>query len=125
MLTMAFQPNIEYLKRGIINRCPRCGEGAIIRNLFVRHDACPQCKMDFNREDGFYSGAMAINYALVCVFCLLPLLLIWCLGWLSGWTTIILCFLGSAVMPILTYRYSQALWLGFYCWITAEDFNEG
>ena len=70
--------------------------------------------MDFAREDGFYSVAMAINYALICVLYLLPLLLIWCFGWLSGRTTIALCFLGSATIPILTYRYSQCLWLGFY-----------
>jgi len=92
-----------------------------MKTLFVRHDACPHCEMDFNREDGFYSGAMAINYALVCVFYLLPCLLVWWAGWLSGLTTIILCFLGSGALPILAYRYSQSLWLGFYCCVTSEN----
>lgn len=122
---MGLQPRLQPLKRGICNQCPRCGEGAIVKNLFVRYEACPHCGMDFNLEDGFYSGAMAINYALVCVFYLLPLLLIWAFGWLSGWTTIILCFLGSGIFPILAYRYSQALWLGFYCWVTSENLDEG
>ncbi len=80
--------------------------------------------MDFTREGGFYSGAMAINYAIVCVLYLLPLLLIWLLGWLSARPVIILAFLGSAAIPVLTYRYSQCLWLGFYCAVTSEDLDE-
>lgn len=80
--------------------------------------------MDFVKEDGFYSGAMPINYAIVCVFYLLPLLFIWWFGGLSGWMTVVLCFLGSAVIPVLCYRYSQCLWLGFYHWVTAEDLGE-
>jgi len=118
---MSSQQRIQSLKRGMSNRCPRCGVGAVMKNLFVRYGSCPHCGLDFNREDGFYSGAMAINYALVCAFYLFPLFLMWWFGWLSGWTTVILCFLGSGIMPILTYRYSQCLWLGFYCCVTAED----
>lgn len=106
-----------------MNKCPRCGEGAILKNLFVRHQNCPHCKMDFNREDGFYSGAMAINYALVCGLYLFPLLIIWWLGGLSGLTTIVLCFLGTAAMTILGYRYSQCLWLGLYYFLVAEDID--
>ena len=121
---MASKDRLQYLKRGILNKCPRCGVGAILKSLFVRHHNCPHCRMDFTRESGFYSGAMAINYAIVCVFYLLPLLLIWGLGWLSGRPTIILSFLGSAVIPILFYRYSQFLWLGFYCSVTSEDLQD-
>ncbi|WP_158279761.1 DUF983 domain-containing protein [Coraliomargarita sinensis] len=121
---MNLSNNFECFKRGMMNRCPRCGVGPITKTLFVRHESCPHCKMDFTREDGFYSGAMAINYAMVCGFYLFPMLLIWWAGWLPGWPTIILCFLGSAIMPILTYRYSQCLWLGFYCWVTAEELDE-
>jgi uncharacterized protein (DUF983 family) len=115
---------VEYLIRGLTNRCPACGTGRVLKSLFHRYDRCPHCKMDFCREDGFYSGAMAINYALVCGFYLFPLLLIWWAGWLSGLVTIILSFLGSGLIPILTYRYSQSLWLGFYCCVTSEGPDE-
>lgn len=80
--------------------------------------------MDYNREDGFYSGAMAINYALICAFYLFPMLLIWWAGWLPSKATIALCFLGAAVIPILTYRYSQCLWLALYYFLVSEDLEE-
>lgn len=118
---MDVSARIDRLRRGITNRCPRCGDGPILKSLFARHDACPHCKMDYNREDGFYSGAMAINYALVCAFYLFPMLLVWWVGWLPGRATIVLCFLGAALMPILTYRYSQCLWLALYYFLVSED----
>lgn len=80
--------------------------------------------MQFDREPGFFSAAMAVNYVIVCVFYLLPLLLIWLIGWLPGRATIIMCFLGAGVVPILTYRYSQSIWLGFYYYITSAKLDE-
>jgi fatty acid desaturase len=78
--------------------------------------------MKFEREPGFLSAAMAINYAIVCVFFLLPLLLIWLVGLLPGAFTVVLSFLGA--MTILTYRYSQSIWLGFYFFVTSENLHE-
>ena len=77
--------------------------------------------MKFEREQGFFSAAMAINYALICVFYFLPLLFVWLLGWLSGLITIIVCFLGAMIIPVLNYRYSQCLWLGLYYFLISED----
>ena len=76
--------------------------------------------MKYEREQGFFSGAMAVNYALVCAFYFFPLLLIWLLGWLPGMVTIILCFLGAMIIPALNYRYSQCLWLGLYYFLISE-----
>ena len=120
---MEFNPRIQYFKRGILNRCPRCGSGAILKSLFIRYENCPHCDMKYDRGDGFFSAAMAINYALISVFYLLPLLLIWLLGWLPGTATIVLCFLGAITIPILSYRYSQALWLGLYYYLTSENLD--
>ena len=121
---MNFKGRIQYLKRGTTNRCPACGIGSVLKTLFVRHELCPNCGMKFDREPGFFSGAMAINYAIVCAFYLFPLLLLWLLGWLPGWPTIILAFLGAFAIPVMTYRYSQSLWLGLYYFLTSEDPGE-
>jgi uncharacterized protein (DUF983 family) len=121
MLTMRNQFRIQYFKRAIRNKCPGCGTGAILKNIFVRHEHCPDCGIRYEREEGFFSAAMAINHAIVALFCLFPLSLFWLLGWFSGFTTIALCFLSTAVVPILAYRDSQALWLGVDYSITLED----
>ena len=121
---MEFNQRITYFKRGISNKCPRCGVGAILKTLFVRHEICPHCQMKYDRGDGFFSAAMAINYALIAVLYFLPLMLLWLIGWLPGKATVVLCFLGVMTIPILSYRYSQALWLGLYYYVTSENLEE-
>src|SRR5215468_10126081 len=62
--------------------CPRCHEGAIYRRPFRRawldmHDRCAVCGLHFEREQGYFLGAMYVSYVLsVPPVCLL-MLLIW------------------------------------------------
>jgi uncharacterized protein (DUF983 family) len=116
---------IEIFKRGTLGKCPRCGRGAILKTIFIRNDACPHCRMHFAREDGFFLAATAINYGLVCVGYLLPLLILWLLGWLPNWLSIALCLFGVLALPVLLYRYSQSLWLGLYYAIVPGELDEG
>src|SRR5438093_13071639 len=45
-------------------RCPRCHQGRAFRSLLVMHDACPMCGHIFEREPGYFVGAMYVSYAL-------------------------------------------------------------
>src|SRR5256886_14103531 len=45
-------------------RCPRCHQGRAFRSLLVMHDACPVCGHIFEREPGYFVGAMYVSYAL-------------------------------------------------------------
>jgi uncharacterized protein (DUF983 family) len=48
--------------------CPRCRSGTIFRKsvwLFPgMHERCPSCGLKFDREDGYFLGAMYISYGL-------------------------------------------------------------
>jgi uncharacterized protein (DUF983 family) len=48
--------------------CPRCREGKIFRRsvwLFPpMHERCPACGLKFEREAGYFLGAMYISYGL-------------------------------------------------------------
>ena len=103
-----------YLRRTIRNRCPRCGEGPVLKNLFNRHDKCSSCNFEYSREDGFFIGGIPISYALICGFWIVPLLMLWILGWIGMDWLLGLCFGGAIVLPFLTYPYCQCLWLGLY-----------
>ena len=104
----------EYFFRTLRNRCPRCNEGAVLRTLFHRHDKCSNCDLEFSREDGFFIGGIPISYGLICGLWIVPLLVAWLLEWVpTGWM-IGLSFSGAIGLPLLTYRYSQFLWLGLY-----------
>jgi len=76
------------------------------------HDACPACGHVFEREPGYFVGAMYVSYALaipsyLAVAGILRLLL-------RGWSD--LAVLGLAVplflplAPVL-FRYSRAIWM--------------
>src|SRR5260370_2178405 len=49
------------LKRALLLRCPRCGKGKIFRRRFTTYENCSVCHLVFEREEGFYTGAIAIN----------------------------------------------------------------
>ena len=67
----------ETVGRGLRLRCPRCGEGKLFKGLFAMADACSSCGLDFQREQGYYIGAMYINYGMTTLILLgvsLPLI---------------------------------------------------
>ena len=43
--------------------CPRCGIGKLYQKPFRMHANCPHCNLRFEREQGYYVGAIDINYA--------------------------------------------------------------
>ena len=103
-----------YLRRTIRNRCPRCGQGPVLKNLFDRHDKCSSCNFEYSREDGFFIGGIPISYCLICGFWIVPFLMLWILGWIGLDWLLGLCFGGAIVLPFLSYAYCQCLWLGLY-----------
>ena len=53
------------LWRGITRRCPRCGSGHLFHRYFNLVPDCPRCGMHFEREQGYFAGALAVNIVMV------------------------------------------------------------
>jgi uncharacterized protein (DUF983 family) len=51
------------LLRGLLKRCPRCGERDTFVSWFQPRKACPRCELRFAKEEGGFLGAMTLNYA--------------------------------------------------------------
>ena len=49
------------LRRGATRRCARCGSGHLFHRYFTMVDECPRCGLHFEREEGYWAGALAIN----------------------------------------------------------------
>jgi len=47
--------------RGLTRRCARCGGGKLFKRYLNMVDDCPTCGYHFEREDGYWGGALAIN----------------------------------------------------------------
>lgn len=98
-------------------RCPHCREGKIFRNSIDGHKSCPVCGFVFEREPGYFIGAMYFSYALasvaIALFMLLWYLLLPDLG--LFWLAVAACVTFLPFVPVI-YRYSRVLWLYFDRW---------
>jgi uncharacterized protein (DUF983 family) len=52
---------------GATRRCARCGSGHLFRRWFTMVDGCPRCGLHFEREQGYWAGALAINIGIAAV----------------------------------------------------------
>jgi uncharacterized protein (DUF983 family) len=98
-------------------RCPRCREGRVFRGLVDMNPACPVCGLPFEREQGYFLGAMYISYALSIVLLGLVTWLLYLL--LPEWDLGTLVLLGCvAYLPLvpLVFRYSRVMWIHFDRW---------
>lgn len=106
----------EIFARGITNCCPNCGEHTLFKEgtLFEINSECPTCGLKIERDEGFFLGSMSLNYGVTIICFLLPVLVIYLLGWISGLVAGILAGLGAVGFPMLFYRSSRSWWLMNY-----------
>jgi uncharacterized protein (DUF983 family) len=106
----------QRLLRGVRQRCPRCGEHGIASSFFELAEKCPGCSWRFEREEGYWLGAMIVLIGVVeaafGVFFVGGMLLTWPD---VPWTTLLIGGLAlNAVMPFLAYRWSKTTWMGLH-----------
>src|SRR5579885_885120 len=109
---------------GMVGRvCPRCRRGPIFAALWVMHDDCPFCGLDFDRGDpGHFTGAMYVSYALA-----IPLIAL--LTWIEhliipGWSLFRLVLLAAILcVPLIPWlwQYSRVIWIYFDRYFDPED----
>ena len=102
--------------RGIANRCPNCGGKTLFQkgSLFELNPACPACGLKIERDEGFFLGSMSLNYGVTIIFFLLPVLILYLVGVLSGRVAAVLAGFGAIGVPVLFYRASRSWWLMSY-----------
>ena len=98
-------------------RCPRCRQGPIFRGQITMNDYCPVCRLQFEREPGYFLGAMYFSYPLsVPILGLLILLGYWLLpSWRIEFIILLSAFAFIPFMP-LVFRYARVLWIHFDRW---------
>ncbi len=115
-------PSIEAICRGV---CPRCREGAIYRRSLFRgwldiYDRCPVCGLLFEREQGYYLGAMYVSYGLSMPIVGLLVFLIWLITrWRLDYVMVgaFVAYL-PAVLPMV--RFSRIVWIHIDQWLDPE-----
>jgi uncharacterized protein (DUF983 family) len=101
------------LRRGIRQRCPVCGRGKIFKGWIKTYERCSVCNFAFEREPGYYTGAVAVNLVvseLLITVIAVPL---------AASQTVpltVLIVLGCTLpflLPLLFYRPTKSLWMSF------------
>lgn len=93
-------------------RCPRCGQGAVFGGFVRMNRRCPVCDIQFEREPGYFLGAMYFSYAMA-VAAATPLVVV---GLARGWSYPWIGVLDGVLLVALTpwiFRYSRVIWLHF------------
>jgi uncharacterized protein (DUF983 family) len=105
-------PNIGTRRLGALlkQRCPRCLRGRVFVGLFRMHEHCPVCGLRFEREPGYFTGAMYLSYGLG-IIATTP---VWLpMAWLGRSLGEVL--LASSLLLIVCspwlFRYARVLWL--------------
>jgi uncharacterized protein (DUF983 family) len=111
---------MQIVRRAAAWRCPYCGRGRLFRGVFRMLLHCPECGLSYFPEQGYYVGAMIINYvattAVVVAIFLLSVLF-------RDFTTlstnfkILLWMVFAIVLSLLFVRHSYSFWLGIDFWI--------
>jgi uncharacterized protein (DUF983 family) len=101
----------------LFQRCPVCRRGQVFSGQFAMHERCPCCDLKFEREQGYFMGAMYVSYPLS-----VPILglLIW-IGYILLPSVRIEFVIGLALLAYLpfvpaVFRYSRVLWMFFDHW---------
>jgi len=103
-------------------KCPRCREGDLFLTknpynlkLFDKMPKrCPVCGEDFQRESGFYWGAMMISHANTTILAVIVHLIT---HYFYGWEPIpfLIVFIPLLFSVItIVFRTSRAIWISFF-----------
>jgi uncharacterized protein (DUF983 family) len=96
--------------------CPRCREGAIFRlpvwrGYLAMHERCPVCGLRFEREPGYFLGALYVSYAVSIPPVLALMLVFWrALGWRFE-TAVLAAFLAYLPAVPLVTRAARVVWI--------------
>ncbi len=114
---------LRTILRGAFGRCAHCGANGVFASYGTLHERCPSCGYLFEREEGYWLGAMIANIcvteALFGVFFVAGMLLTWpdvpWTGLLIGGLVI------NAVIPVLYYPISKTQWVGLHLAFVRPD----
>jgi uncharacterized protein (DUF983 family) len=113
---MAEHTTAQTLSDILHQRCPRCRSGTIFRYSIFRgfpkmYDRCPVCGLTYDREPGYFLGAMYVSYGIGVVTVAILAAIIWyATGWWITKDTIVAVLVFLPLTPTITL-FSRILWI--------------
>ena len=102
------------MRRAFTRRCSYCGSPGIFDGYFALRERCPRCGVQFEREEGYFLGAYALNLVVAEFFGLgLAIVLIFKTDLRSLtliWQEVIAVALVIA-FPVALFPFSRTVWI--------------
>ncbi|MGR7812903.1 DUF983 domain-containing protein [Lacinutrix undariae] len=100
-------------------KCPSCKEGKIFKskgnilllNIPEMNDRCVVCDYKFEREIGFFYGAMFVSYALAAGQMIIGLVVFWHYMDLPPLYVFFIIVLIIIMMSTINYRLARSIWI--------------
>jgi uncharacterized protein (DUF983 family) len=83
----------------------------LFAGFFSMHAQCEHCALTFEREQGYFVGAIYVNYAATTLIAITGFL---ALDYFASWSLsqqLLLWESFAIVFPLCFFRYSRSLWL--------------
>ncbi len=102
-----------FLWRGITHACPRCGCRKTHTKYFSIREHCPVCQLKFEKEHGYWTGAIAINFIMTGAIIIvgLALGLILTAPDIAVAPLMALLLPLAIVLPIVFYPFTYTVWM--------------
>ena len=114
------------LWRGLLLRCPVCGKGKVFRRWLKMYEQCPVCHFVYEREEGYFSGALALNLVVSELLLTVTVTPIAAMVGLNPsiplLPVLLLCAPLPIVVPLIFYRHCKTLWMSMdHMWHPVEE----
>ena len=105
----------------IFNKCPQCHQGKILTNppykitkLLETEECCSNCSLKYEKEPGFFYGALYVSYALTSgVFIVAYILQVTLLNLPTTKFALFMVSILIFIFPLVA-RWARILWLNFF-----------
>ncbi len=102
---------VSMLDHGLRLRCPRCGVGRLYSKPFKMNEHCAHCALKFEREQGYFIGAIYINYAATVGIAVPGFFLLDTFTNITINQQLALWVPFAVIFPLLFFHHSRSLWL--------------
>jgi uncharacterized protein (DUF983 family) len=104
---------LKIFGRGLLGRCPNCGQRHIFRRWLQMVDRCPNCGLFYEREEGYWTGAIAINTIVTELIFAIVLVVgvVWTWPDIPIKPILIIAVVLNGTFPLFFYPYSKTIWV--------------
>jgi uncharacterized protein (DUF983 family) len=108
-------------RRALALRCPRCGGTALFSGWFTMQSACALCGLRFERAQGYWVGAIYINYAVTVTIAIAGYFVLWTRFGLPTSVQFAIWIPFLLLFPLWFFRFSRSLWLALEFYLNPEQ----